>query len=56
MSAPTLKYLASRSGPVDAKQREQIRAWLDDDWESHDIDWDAVRLIRRLLDALEAKS
>lgn len=49
---PSLVWLASRSGPVTAKQLEQIRRWLDADWESHDVDRDAVRLIRRLVDTM----
>ena len=56
MSRPAcnLSWLASRSGPVTDKQIKQITKWIDDDWESHDVDRDAVRLIRRLVDSLVA--
>lgn len=47
-----LSWLASRAGVVTDTQIEQITKWLDDDWESHDVEQDAVRLIRRLVDSL----
>ena len=43
-----LSTLARRKGPLSAKEFDQLQRWLDDDWESHDIDRDAVRLINRL--------
>ena len=44
----SLRWLASRKGPVTAKQIAQIKAWIDADWESHDVDRDERRLIERL--------
>jgi len=52
----SLRWLASRRGPVTARQLTQIKAWLYDDWESHDVDRDAVRLIARLAVALWSAS
>lgn len=48
-----LQTFGNRRGPVSASERAEIREWLDADWESHDVDGDAVKLIRRLLDTLE---
>jgi hypothetical protein len=50
--APNLSWLASRNGPVTDAQIAQIQRWLDADWESHDIDRNAVKLISRLVSAL----
>jgi hypothetical protein len=47
--AVSLRFLASGKGPLTEKQLKQIQHWIDVDWESHDIDKDAVRLIQRLL-------
>ena len=44
----SLRWLASRRGPVTAQQIGQIKAWIDADWEAHDIDPDARKLIQRL--------
>jgi hypothetical protein len=44
----SLRWLASRKGPITAQQLGQIKAWIDADWESHDIDRNARRLIERL--------
>lgn len=52
MKTASLRWLASRKGPITSRQLAQIKAWIDDDWESHDVDKDAVRLIRRLIDDL----
>lgn len=49
----SLRTLASRRGRVTAAELRSIRRWLDEDWESRDVDRDAVRLIRRLADELE---
>ncbi len=56
MDAPSLAWLASRSGLVTARQLEQIQRWLDADWEAHDIDRDAVRLIARLVKTMTTHS
>lgn len=57
MSAPkeavALRTLAAGKGPLPARQLAQARYWVDADWESHDIDRDAVRLIDRLLRTIE---
>lgn len=57
MSKPAvnLSWIASRSGPVTPEQLDQIQYWIDADWESHDIDRDAVRLIQRLVTELKAR-
>lgn len=54
MSKPAvnLSWLASRSGPVTDTQIEQIQRWIDADWESHDVERNAVRLIGRLVASL----
>lgn len=49
----SLRWLASRKGPLTAKQLQQVQDWLDADWESHDIDRDAIALIRRLVDTAQ---
>jgi len=36
-------------GPLSERQLKQARRWVAADWESHDIDRDAVKLITRLL-------
>lgn len=51
--AANLSWLASRSGSVTDQQLKQIQEWIDADWESHDIDRDSVRLIRRLVATLD---
>jgi hypothetical protein len=52
--AAALRVLARPRKLVDRKESARIRRWLDADWESHDIDRDAVKLIRRLLNTVEA--
>jgi hypothetical protein len=52
MTAVDLRVLAADKGPLSAKKLKQIQRWLDADWESHDIDRDAVKLIQRLLDTI----
>lgn len=44
----SLRWLASQQGPITAQQIGQIKAWINADWESHDIDPDARKLIERL--------
>lgn len=53
--APTLRTFANRRGRVDERECAAIRRWLDEDWEAHDVDADALRLIKRLLDELEGR-
>lgn len=48
-----LKSLAE--GPVNHKSLKQIQDWIDADWESHDVDRDAVKLIGKLVAALVEK-
>lgn len=45
--------LAKGKGPLSPAKLKQIRKWIDDDWESNDIDRDVVKLIGRLLDTIE---
>lgn len=35
--------------PLSTLQLKQVQKWLDADWESHDMDQNAIKLIRRLL-------
>lgn len=51
--AVNLSTLAAGKGPLTERQLKQARYWVDADWESHDIDRDAVKLIRRLLDTID---
>lgn len=44
-----LADLVRRDGPLSERQLAQVRRWLDEDWESHDVDREAVRLISRLV-------
>jgi hypothetical protein len=44
-----LSTLAKGAEPLTTKELQRAQDWVDDDWESHDIDRDAVRLIKRLL-------
>jgi hypothetical protein len=48
-----LDTIAKGKGPFTCRQAKQLRAWIDDDWESHDIDRDAVKVIDRLLAMIE---
>jgi hypothetical protein len=50
----SLHYLAAGKKALSPKKLKQIQNWIDDDWESHDINRDAVRLIQRLLITLVA--
>jgi hypothetical protein len=52
MTAVDLRTLAAGKGPLTEKKLKQIQRWLDADWESHDVDRDAVKLIQRLLDTI----
>jgi len=36
-------------GALSDRQVARVRKWLEADWESHDVDRDAVALIRRLV-------
>jgi hypothetical protein len=38
---------------VTDRQLKQIQEWIDADWESHDVERDAVRLIGRLVASLD---
>ncbi len=52
----SLRWLASRKGPLTSRQLAQIKSWIDADWESHDVDKDVLTLIRRLVaDLWDAK-
>jgi methenyltetrahydromethanopterin cyclohydrolase len=57
MNELLLKTLVSRARKgIDAPLLKRIREWLDTDWESHDIDKDAIALIRLLVDDLSKLS
>jgi hypothetical protein len=49
-----LADLVKKEGPLSAAQVKKVRKWLEDDWESHDVDREAVALIRRLVETVEA--
>lgn len=58
MKTPLLRTLAKegkKPKPLTAKELKQTQQWIDDDWESHDIDREAVCLIRRLLLTIDGK-
>ena len=55
MTAVDLRVLAAGQGPLSATKLKQIQRWLDADWESHDVDRDAVKLIRRLLETINPR-
>lgn len=56
MTAVNLCKLAAGKGPLSAKKLKQIQRWIDADWESHDVDRDAVKLIQRLLDTITPRT
>jgi hypothetical protein len=56
MTAVHLRELAAGKGPLSAKKLKQIQRWIDADWESHDVDRDAVKLIQRLLDTITPRT
>jgi hypothetical protein len=57
MSAIRLQDLTKRpNAPLSARQLKQVEKWIKDDWESHDIDREAVVLIKRLLLTVKEKS
>lgn len=45
-----LEDLVKRKGPLSDKKLAEVRQWLDEEWESQDIDRNAVALIARLLE------
>lgn len=47
-----LRDIAAGKGPLNDKKLKQAQRWVDADWESHDIDRDAVKLIARLLETV----
>lgn len=54
--AVRLADLVRRDGPLSERQVAQVRKWLEEDWESHDVDREAVKLIGRLLATVDSKS
>jgi uncharacterized membrane protein YccC len=50
-----LADLVRREGPLSERQIEQVRKWLEEDWESHDLDREAVQLIARLLATVDSR-
>lgn len=50
--AVNLSTLGRGKGPLTQRQLKQAQYWVDADWESKDIDPDAVNLIRRLLETV----
>lgn len=53
--AVRLADLVRGRGPLSERQLAQVKKWVEDDWESHDVDREAVQLIGRLLDTLESR-
>lgn len=45
----SLETIAKGKGVLSESKLKQLRRWIDDDWESCDIDRDAVKVIDRLL-------
>lgn len=43
-----------RDKPLSKKQIQKIKNWVAADWESHDVDQDIIKLIRRLLATVDA--
>jgi len=41
--------------PYTKKQLQQIRRWVMDDWESHDMETDLVKVVLRLLNTIESR-
>lgn len=50
-----LEDLVRSDRPLSKRQLAQVRKWLEEDWESHDVDRDAVKLIRRLLETVASR-
>lgn len=49
-----LEDLAKGKGPLSAAQLKKVRKWLDEDWESNDVQREITAVIRRLLDTAES--
>lgn len=49
MAQVYLEDLTKRKGPFTKKQVAQVQKWIDDDWESKDVQREAVDLIQRLV-------
>jgi hypothetical protein len=48
-----LEDFVKRAGPLSKHQLKLVRAWVEADWESHDMDQNMVKLVVRLLDTCE---
>lgn len=53
--AVRLSDLVKGKGPLSPRQLEQVRKWVDDDWESHDHDRELVALVERLLATIQGQ-
>ena len=53
--ATRLADLAKGKGSLPAAKLARLREWLEEDWESRDVDRDAIRLIGRLLESCERR-
>jgi hypothetical protein len=49
MAQVYLEDLTKRKGPFTKKRVAQVQKWIDDDWESKDVQLEAVDLIQRLV-------
>lgn len=47
--AKRIEDLVKRRGPLSGKQVDAVQEWIDEEWESQDIDRNAVALISRLV-------
>ncbi len=50
--AKRIEDFVKRRGPLSERQVDLVREWLAEDWESKDIDSNAVALISRLVDTI----
>lgn len=52
----SLDDLVKSKRPFTDRQLYLVEKWLDADWESHDVDENLIKLIRRLLATVEEKA
>lgn len=51
-----MRKLAKGDKALSDLELVQLQQWIDDDWESHDIDRDAVKVIQRLLNTIAERA
>lgn len=49
----SLSNLIRREGSLSKPQLKKLQQWIDEDWESHDVDRGAIQLIKRLLATID---